>query len=142
MSNFTAFMKQNKKVRENTMYKATQSLCDEKGVALDWEIKPLSTIETESIRERCTKQVEVVGKKGQYTQKINTSKYIAELIVASVVSPNLNDKELQDSYGVMCATDLLLAMVDNPSEYADFGQFIQEFNGFTSISDKVEEAKN
>ena len=142
MSKFSAFMKQNKKQRENVKYKATASLCDEKGVALDWELRPLETKETEAIRERCTKQVEVAGRKGQYTQKINTSKYVAEMIVASVVVPNLNDKELQDSYGVMSATELLYAMIDNPNEYSELGQKVQELSGFTPLEEKVEEAKN
>ena len=65
------------------------------------------------------------------------------MIVASVVVPDLYDKELQDSYGVMTPEDLLLAMVDNPGEYNDLASFVQKFQGFdVSFSDKVDEAKN
>ena len=101
MSNFSRFMKQNKKVKENTTYAATKSLVDENGNPLLWTIKPLSTRENDLIRDDCTIEIPIPGKMGAYRQKINTSKYLAKLICASVVEPNLNDKELQDSYGVM-----------------------------------------
>ena len=65
------------------------------------------------------------------------------MMVASVVYPNLNDKDLQDSYGVMTPEDLLTEMVDNPGEYNAFGKFINEYNGFTEgLNEKVEKAKN
>ena len=76
-------------------------------------------------------------------EKLNTSKYISRLIVASVVEPDLNNKELQDSYGVMSAEELIKEMIDDPGEYNDFALFIQTYNGFTeTLQDEVEEAKN
>ena len=57
--------------------------------------------------------------------------------------PDLLDRELQNSYGVERAEDLLLAMVDDPGEYNDLAAFVQKFQGFdTSFEDKVNEAKN
>ena len=65
------------------------------------------------------------------------------MMVASIVEPNLNDKTLQDSYGVMTPEDLLTEMIDNPGEYNDFGKFINEYNGFNEgVNEKVEKAKN
>ena len=65
------------------------------------------------------------------------------MIVASVVEPNLNNKDLQDSYGVMTPEDLIKEMIDDPGEYNDFASFIQNFNSFTTtLDEKVEEAKN
>ena len=59
------------------------------------------------------------------------------------VTPDLFDKELQDSYGVATPEELLLAMVDDPGEYNDLAVFIQQFQGFdVSFEDKVDEAKN
>ena len=142
MSNFSKFMKENKKIKENTKYAATKSLCDENGKPLEWTIKPLTSSENDIIREECTVEVPIQGKKGLYRQKINNSKYVAKLICASVVEPNLNDKALQDSYGVMTPEDLIKQMIDDPSEYNDFVSFIHEFNGFSSIDEKIEEAKN
>lgn len=142
MSNFSRFMKQNKIQKENTTYAATKSLVDKDGNPLLWTIKAISTRENDIIRDECTIDVPIPGKMGAYRQKLNTSKYLAKLICAAVVEPNLNDKELQDSYGVMTPEDLVKEMIDNPGEYTDFTVFIQNFNGFTSIEEKVEEAKN
>ncbi|MBO8463759.1 MAG: hypothetical protein IAC13_07505 [Firmicutes bacterium] len=137
------FLKQHKKVKENTTYPATKSLTDENGNPLLWTIRALTTKENDEIREDCTIEVPVKGKPNVYRNKFNSSKYVAKMIVASVVEPNLYDKELQDSYGVMTPEELLKEMVDNPSEYQDFATFVQEYCGFdTSMEEKVEEAKN
>lgn len=143
MSNLALFLKKNKIEKKNTFYAATKSLCDEKGEPLEWEIRPISTRQNDAIREKCTVEVQITGKPGQYRQKINTSKYVAELLAASVVYPDLNDKTLQDSYGVMNPTDLLQEMIDSPTEYNDFAAFVQNFSGFdVDFNDEVKEAKN
>lgn len=143
MSNFTRFMKKNKIQKENTTYAATKSLTDEKGNPLLWTIKPLTTKENESIRDDCMIDVPVKGKPNMFRPKLNTSKYLAKMLCACIVEPNLYDKELQDSYEVMTPEDLLQAMVDDPGEYQDFATFVQNFNGFTTtLEDKVDEAKN
>lgn len=143
MSNLSLFLKKNKKVRENTTYPATKSLVDENGKPLKWVIKPLTTKENEDIRESCTYEVPVKGKPNMFRPKVNTSQYLAKMIVASVVEPNLYNAELQDSYGVKTPEDLLKEMIDDPGEYNDFATFIQQFNGFTTnINDSIEEVKN
>lgn len=143
MSKFNKFMKQNQIQKENTTFPATKSLLDEDGKPLLWSIKPLSTKENDSIRDDCTKDVQVTGKPNMYRPKLNASRYIASMICASVVEPNLNDKELQDSYGVMSPIDLLKEMIKDPGEYGDLTEFVQNFNGFTTTMDeKVEEIKN
>ncbi len=143
MSNFNRFMKANKVVRANTTYAATKSLTDEEGNPLLWTIKPLTTTENENIRESCMMDVPVTGKPNMFRPKLDTSKYIAKMVAASIAEPNLYDKELQDSYGVMTPEDLLKEMVDDPGEFNDLVAFVQDFNGFnTTLSDKVEEAKN
>lgn len=143
MSNLSLFLKKNKKVRENTTYPATKSLVDENGKPLEWVIKPLTTKENEDIRESCTYEVPVKGKPNMFRPKVNTSQYLAKMIVASVVEPNLYNAELQDSYGVKTPEDLLKEMINDPGEYNDFATFIQQFNGFTTnINDRIEEVKN
>ena len=62
--------------------------------------------------------------------------------MACTVVPDLNNKELQDSYKVMGADALLKTML-TPGEYADYVQKVQEVCGFdTSLQDEVDEAKN
>lgn len=136
------FLKGNKIMKENTMFPATKTLLDEKGVPLDWEIKHLSTKENENIRDSCTYDVQVTGKPNLYRPKLNTSAYIAKIMVASIVEPNLYNAELQDSYGVKTPEELLKEMIDDPGEYNRLAEFIQNFNGFTTMENKVDEAKN
>lgn len=63
--------------------------------------------------------------------------------IDETVFPDLYDKELQDSYGVMTPEDLVYAMVDDAGEMQDFQLWMQKFQGFTkSLDEKVDEAKN
>ena len=57
MSNLSRFLKENKKVKENTKYAATKSLTDEKGNPLEWEIRPLTTRANDELRDDCTYDV-------------------------------------------------------------------------------------
>ncbi len=142
MSKFSMFMKQNKKPRENGKWAVTKSLCDENGNPLEWEFRHISSKENEEIREECTMDVPIPGKPNMYRQKIRSGRYVQELIAKSVVYPDLFNPELQDSYGVVNERDLLMAMVDDPGEYAELAARVQEFQGFVSLDEKVDEAKN
>ncbi len=143
MSDFTRFMKKNKTQKENVWHAPTKSLTDEKGDPLKWEFRAVSTEESENIRDICMSEVRVKGKKTQFNQKLNMKMYIGKLISACVVFPNLNDVELQNSYGVMSAEDLLKAMIDNPGEFANLSAFVQELCGFNELeSDIIDKAKN
>lgn len=143
MSNLKRFLKENKIKKENTTFAATKSILDEEGNPVLWLIKPLTTKENDNLRDDCMTEIPVKGKPNMFRPKLNTSKYIAKMICASVVEPSLYDKELQDSYGVMTPDDLLKEIIDDPGEYNDFAAFIQEFNGFNAtLDEKVEEAKN
>ena len=55
--------------------------------------------------------------------------------------PNLQDTELQDSYGVMSAEELITTML-TPGEFEDYSTKVMQVNGFDSDTDLVEEAKN
>lgn len=142
MSKFNQFMKANKVVKENGHYAPTKSLLNN-GKPLEWEFKHMTSKENEDLREACTYEVQVTGKPNMFRPKMNTSKYLSQMIVASVINPDLYDSGLQDSYGVKTPEDLLYALVDDPGEYNELGSWIQKFQGFTqSMDDKVEEAKN
>ncbi len=142
MSNFSKFMKANKIQKQNVMHPVTKSLVDEKGNPLEWEIKPLTTKENEAIRESCTVDVPVKGKPNIFRPKVDMNKYQTKLICAAIVSPDLNNAELQNSYGVMCPEDLIKEMVDDPAEYTDLLILVQNISGFKTLQDEVDEAKN
>ena len=143
MSRFSRFMKANKTKKPNEKYAATKTLTDENGKPLEWEFRHITSKENEDIREACTIDVQVKGKINMFRPRLNTSKYITEMICRSVVYPDLFDAELQDSYGVKTPQDLLFAMVDEPGEYQDLCVFVQKFQGFDeTLDEKVEQAKN
>ena len=142
MSNFSKFMKANKIQKQNVMHPVTKSLVDEKGNPLMWEIRPLTTKENEAIREACTIDVPVKGKPNMFRPKVDMNKYQTKLICSAIVSPDLNNAELQNSYGVMTAEDLIKEMVDDPAEYTDLMVLVQNISGFKTLQDEVDEAKN
>ena len=143
MSNFTRFMKQNKKVRANEKYAPTKSLTDEKGDPLEFEFRHITSKENEDLRDSCTVDVPVKGKPNMFRPRFNPSSYMTKRVAASIVVPDLYNKELQDSYGVMSPEDLLLALVDDPGEYNALEEWVQKFQGFDkTLDDKVEEVKN
>ena len=143
MSKFSKFMKANKTARPNEQYASTRSLTDENGAPLLWEFRHITSKENEEIRESCTVDTPVTGKPNMYRPRLKTSLYMQKMIAASVVTPDLYDTELQDSYGVKTPEDLLFAMVDDPGEYTDLSAWVQKFQGFdTSFGDEVDAAKN
>lgn len=143
MSKFTLFMKSNKKTKENGFYAPTTSLLDEKGNPVEWEFRHITSKENDDIRESCTTDIQVTGKPNLYRPKVNTNRYMAQLIVKSTVVPDLYDVELQDSYGVKTPEDLVYAMVDDAGEMQSFQMWIQKFQGFTkSLEGKIDDAKN
>lgn len=142
MSNFRLFMKENKKKKENVKYAPTKSLVDENGKPLEWEFKHITSQENLDLRDECTEEVQITGKFGVYRDKTDSALYVKKLITASVVYPNLDDSELQESYGVMGAEDLLMEMVDEPGEYADLAEFVQKMQGFKTLNEEADKAKN
>ena len=139
MSGLSMYFKKNKVARENLVIAPTKSLLDEKGEPVKFTFRPISTKENDDIRDRCSK-ISVVGKKTQ--TKVENSKYMKCLLATSCVEPNLNDKELQDSYGVKSAEELICEIIDNPGEYDDLCIAVMEYNGFTREENPIDEAKN
>ena len=143
MGELKRFLKENKVTKKNEKYAPTKSLLFDDGTPLKWEFKHITSKVADDLRDECTMDVPVKGKPGMYRQKLNTSKYISKLIVASTVVPDLYNTELQNSYGVKSPEALLYAMVDDPGEYAELSVWIQSFQGFTeTLDEKVDKAKN
>mgnify|MGYP000174716402 CR=1 FL=1 len=143
MSKFSQFMKANKVAKSNEKYAPTTTLSDENGQPLEWEFRHITSKENEAMRDECTVEVQVTGKPNMYRPKVLTSAYLAKMVVAATVYPDLYDEELQDSYCVKTPEDLLYAMVDGAGEFQMFGVWMQKFQGFSqTFEEKVNEAKN
>ncbi|WP_343208222.1 phage tail assembly chaperone [Anaerolentibacter hominis] len=142
MVNLSAFLAQNALPVENERFAASRRFVDEDGRPMEWEIRSISSDEDEALRKSCTKRMAVPGKRGMYTPETDYNLYLGRLAAKCTVFPNLDDAELQNSYGVMGA-DLLLKTMLTPGEYADYLSRVQEVNGFDQTFDEaVDEAKN
>lgn len=146
--NLSAFLAENAIAVENVKFAPSKRFLsdelDEKGKKkpMEWEIKTITGTEDEALRKACAKRVPIPGKKNQYQKETDYDMYLGKLAVACTVFPDLNNKELQDSYHVYGAEALLKTML-TPGEYADYVQKVQEVCGFdTTIQDEVDEAKN
>jgi hypothetical protein len=140
MSDFAVFM--NGASKEETVKYVASKRFAVKGKPVEWVIKAIDSDKDEAIRKECTKKVPIAGKRGQYNQETDTDKYLAKVCVACTVYPNLNDAELQSSYGVMSGEALLKKML-KPGEYTDYKAKVMEVNGYDmSMEELVDEAKN
>jgi len=128
---------------ENVMFTASERFVNgETGKPEQWEIKRITAKENSTIRKACMKTVPAPGgKKGQYTQDFDANLYQAKVSVACTVWPDLNSAELQDSYGVMGADNLIQTML-TPGEFEDYSAKVLEVNGFTNKDELVDEVKN
>ena len=136
----SAFFAQNAKKADNRKFVASPRFVDN-GKPLEWELAAITAGENQKLRKSCMKSVPVNGKRGQYTQEFDTATYQANLAVKCVVFPDLNNAELQESYGVMGAEQLISAML-MPGEFDELISTILELNGFTDMGEMVDEAKN
>ena len=141
MSDFSVFMAGNA-LKDDTVKFVASKRFVVKGKPVQWEIKAIDSDTDEAIRKECTKRVPIAGKRGQYNNETDTDKYIGKMCVACTVYPNLNDAELQDSYGVKGADALLKKML-LPGEYTEYKAKVMEVNGYDmSMEELVDEAKN
>lgn len=125
---------ENKKVVISTRFK------DEKGQPIKWELKTLSADDNDALERRCYVNVPIVGRKGQFTRELDRNKYTSLLLAETVVFPDLNNAELQDSYGVKTPEDLLKKMLT----LAEYNKLAEEMANASSenLNDLVDEAKN
>ena len=107
--------------------------------------KKIPAWQTAKMRERANKlptRIHIISDAPDALAGIDMEKYQTKLICAAIVSPDLNNAELQNSYGVMTPEDLIKEMVDSPAEYTDLMVFIQQLSGFKTLQEEVDEAKN
>ena len=114
----------------------------ENGQPALWEIRAITPKEDEKLRKGCVVPRPVPGRRNMFSYETDMDTYLGKLAAACTVYPNLHDAELQESYGVLSAEDLLKAML-TMGEYNDYIWRIQEINGQEkTLQEKVDEAKN
>lgn len=141
MSDFSVFMAGNV-IKDETIKYVASDRFKEKGKPVEWELKAIDSELDELIRKECTKRVPIPGKRGQYNMETDTDKYLGKMCVACTVYPDLNNAELQDSYGVKTPDALLKKMLKS-GEYTEYKAKVMEINGYDmSMDELVDEAKN
>ena len=140
--NLTAFLAQNAKKIDNVTFVASHRFIDpETGRPMSWEICCITAAENAELRRACMRTIPVAGRKGQFTQDFDGNAYLAKVAARCTIFPNLNDAELQKSYGVMGAEQLITTML-TPAEFEDYSSKVLQVNGFQSGEEMVKEAKN
>ncbi len=111
----TAFLQANAR-RENVRVAVSDRFVDEAGRAQEWELQPLTAADWQEL-------LLAAGGAGQP----HYNDIFLALLAKSVVWPDLNSAELQDSYGVLGAEKLLLAML-SPGEYQVLQSAFEQLN--------------
>ncbi len=140
-NSLSAFFAQNAKKIDNIKVAVSDRFVDGDGNPIEWEVKCITAAENTMLRRDCMKTVPVPGRKGQTTQALDTAAYMAKVVVGCTVFPNLNDSELQQSYHVNGAENLITAML-TPAEFDDYSLKVMEHCGFQTGDELVTEAKN
>ena len=93
----SAFLAQNAKKVDNRKIALSPRFVDEKGKAMEWEITCITAAENQKLRKDSLRNIPIPGKRGQYTQEMDTAQYQAKLAARCTVFPDFNDAELQES---------------------------------------------
>lgn len=131
------FFKSNAKSLPDVKVVVSERFTNEDGSPIEWVLHPISTKLVEEITKRNTKTTIKNGKKESVVNEENLN---AELLEAVVLYPSLNDAELQDSYGVSSANELLSVML-YPGETQVLTNALQEVMAGTKAND-IDELKN
>lgn len=133
MSKFKSFLKGNVKETENASLKLDRF--DEAII-----LRPLTSGEADKINEQCFKNKP--GKGGKQERVFDLVRYNREICIASIVHPDLNDKDLQESYGVLGA-DKVYSSMFYLGEANQILEKVTEISGLSKTMDEeIEEAKN
>lgn len=141
MSSLSAFMRSNVEQVENAKFAPSPRFKGEDGKPMEWEIRCIPADDYARIRSACIKQVQVPGKKNQFTQQLDTYAFQAKVCAACTVFPPLGDAALQDDWGVKTPEALLGKMLIG-GEFDDYVTEVFRLNGFKADGELVDEAKN
>lgn len=142
MSNLQAFFAQNVEKATIEEHIVSKRFKDEEGNPIPWKFGTIDGETDASIRKSCTKRMPVPGKKGLYMPETDYDLYTLKVAIATIKFPDLNNAELQNSYGVNGAETLIQKML-KPGELTEVKKIAQAVNGFdVGMDDLVEEAKN
>ena len=103
-------------------------------------IKSITQAESTQIRKSCT-VTEFNKRTHQKQSNTDSQLYLTKLVIACTVDPCFKDAELQAAYGVLGAEELVERLL-TPGQFAALVSEIEEINGFDSMPELIDEAKN
>ncbi|MCI9044984.1 MAG: phage portal protein [Peptococcaceae bacterium] len=116
--------------RENVRVAISERFVDEAGQPQLWELAPLCAADVQRL----------LAEPGRETGK--PGRLLLQLLAESVVWPDLQEAELQDSWGALGAEQLLLRML-SPGEFAALQRAFVELNlQGRGLGEQVAQAKN
>ncbi|MEK4854788.1 phage portal protein [Paenibacillus sp. FSL H7-0756] len=140
MSEFSAFFAQTAAIETTEDFVVSKRFKDKEGKAIPWKLRSITEDENQELRKAAMKKVK--GRNGVYTPEFDSNEYLAKMVGASVVYPNLKDAELQKSYGVRGAEALLRKML-LPGEFTALMEHVNALNGYDQdMNELVDEVKN
>ena len=129
-----------------------KTFSDSEGNPIPMKIRPIGMDEVTKIRTGCTRRRIAKDNKGKmifnngsvvYDEQQDSTAMSNHMIAASLVFPDLHDKDLLLFYGVESAADAVTKVFSRPDDYRYIIGKIQEISGLTDDGDEVvEEAKN
>ena len=140
MRSLKGFFKESAIPVKNVEVAVSRRFVGEDGKILKFEVKSISNEEDDRLRKQFTSQKLI--KKGMYKPELDVTGFYKALVIKCTVFPDFNNAELQNTYSVMCAEDLLDIML-LPGEYNTLLQEIQSVNGWdVDMEEKKDEVKN
>ena len=132
------FLKQNKKVEKPIEIYVSDNFVDSDGKRIPFILRIISSVEAERLTQECLEPTIDPVTHRKNGQEVNQQRLQKELLVKSIVQPDLEDKELQESWKAHNATDLLDKMLN----VQERNTLLTEFDKyFTPVEQKSEEAE-
>lgn len=130
----SAFLKQNVKELSNVQIKMER-------FSAPFIIKPLSTKDMNELRAQNT-LTSFDKRTHQKVKTVNQERLTDAMIVRALVTPDLNNQDIQNSYGTVADPAGTIQEMLTAGEYTDLVNAIQDASGFeSSIEEDVDEAK-
>ena len=129
------FLAENVEQVEPVEIAVSKRIKDAQGNPIVWKIKPVPTEIANVIQNEC-----IVGKGKD--RNFDMVKYQQKMAAASVIYPNLNNAQLQDSWGVRTPDALLMKMLSDPMEFNVVFAIATGTTGGEAFEELISEAKN
>ena len=140
--NLQMFMANNIEPIHTIKYAATTRIKDKDGNPVEWELRAPTIEEITSIERRNTKRT--FDRSTQtWDERLDTNEYQLEVACACTVFPDLQNADLQESYGVRGEKRLLRKLLSLPGDYMQYIGKVFELSATNGVTpEDIDEAKN